>query len=167
MVHLAPRLVAVLAADKTGVAVTLVLVHLLPETEHARRKRVPGLHPVALHGLRHHAPVIFHTHRLLDCLGVVVKADAGVQHTRVGHVFRNMGIRGTVSAALGFPVGKVGRSSLVHLVVRLQPGQKDCHGRVGVYLGQRVMVGLREAAYDDKSISAPAATAGNLNTASR
>ena len=145
VVHLAARLVAKLAADEALVAVPLVLRHLLPEAQHARRQRVPGLRAVALHGCRHHAPVILLAHRPLYRPGVVVELDAGVQHRGVRHVFLHVLVRGVVVAALRAPVVEIGHGRLVRLVVGLQPCQQHLHRRVGIDGLQACLIGLGQA----------------------
>ena len=62
VVHLPGNLVPELSTDKALITVLLVLVHLLPETQGARRQIMPELFAQRLNGSSHHAPIILLSH---------------------------------------------------------------------------------------------------------
>ena len=113
---------------------------------------MPGLHAVALHSLRHHAPVILLTHRLLYRLGIVVELDAGVQYTGIGHIFLHMGIGGVVVSALVAPVVEICHGCLVHLVVSIKPSNQHLHRRVGVQGFEFLLIGIGQTADCDERV---------------
>ena len=86
-------------------------------------------------------------------LGVVVKADTGVQHTGVRHILGYVRVFGSVTSALSFPVGKICRCGLVYLVVGFKPRKQHLKRRIGIYFVQFLSIGVWQTAYGDKGIS--------------
>ena len=113
---------------------------------------MPGLHTVALHSLRHHAPVILLAHRLLYRLGVVVQLDTSIQHAGVGHILLHMSVSSVVVSALVAPVVEISDSSLVHLVVGIKPGKQHLKRRVRIKLLEFVLISIGQTAYGYKRI---------------
>ena len=113
---------------------------------------MPGLHTVALHSLRHHAPVILLAHRLLYRLGVVVEFDTSIQHAGVGHILLHMSVSSMVVSALVAPVVEISDSSLVHLVVSIKPGKQHLKRRVRINLLEFVLISIGQTAYGNKRV---------------
>ena len=122
MVNFSTRLVAELTAYKARISTFLIFIDLFSKTKHTRRQRMTNFDPVTFHNLRHLIPVVFHSHRLVDCLGIVIKLYAGVQNTRVCNIFGNVRIGGEVMTAAVSPVREISDSRLVCLIIRLNPG---------------------------------------------
>ena len=123
---------------------------------------MPGLHTVALHSLRHHAPVILLAHRLLYRLGVVVEFDTSIQHAGVGHILLHMSVSSMVVSALVAPVVEISDSSLVHLVVGIKPGKQHLKRRVRINLLEFVLISIGQTANRDERIAASSTTTNTV-----
>ena len=123
---------------------------------------MPGLHTVALHSLRHHAPVILLAHRFLYRLSVVVEFDTSIQHAGVGHILLHMSIGSMVVSALVAPVIEICDSCLVHLVVGIKPGKQHLKRRVRINLLEFVLISIGQTANRDERIAASSTTTHNV-----
>ena len=166
MVNLTTTLITKLTANQASITLSQVFINLLPKTKHRTRQRVTSLLTITLNSLLHLIPVILHAHCLMNRLSIVVQLNTSIQHTRISNILRYVGIARMVITTRRTPVVKISNSTLVQLIVSVQPRQQHLHIRIRIQSIHLLTITRRQTANPHQSVilTATATTANNIDT---